>query len=154
MEQTGRVVHQSEDFGVVVVGVVVISRWRAGLPAARMRQLLEVYRELLRAGPHIAGLIWMPKQRFAPPDAEARGVLVDIEKEIGSRSLALGIVLEGSPMVLATARAVVTGVGLVSRAPYPRAIVGTFAEGAAFVAERAQGPTSTELITASRLLDP
>ncbi|MDP2341945.1 MAG: hypothetical protein Q8O67_13390 [Deltaproteobacteria bacterium] len=151
---TARVVQKTADFGVVVVGPVVVSCWRAGMQAERMAQLLEVYRAQLLAFPSIAGVIWMPKQRFAPPDAASRKVLAEIETAIGARTAALAIVLEGSPMVMATARAVVAGIGLVSHEPYPRSIVGSLEEGARAVAAKSGMPTSTEITAAARLLDP
>ena len=132
----------------------VITVWRKPATVDALRELRDVERRLLKANPQgISGITVMEPSSFdRVMGAAEREEASSIAKEFADRTLAGTYVFEGEGFRAAMARAVVSGILLVSRARYPNKVFATVQEGLTWL-RSTLGPPVDDVALAERIAE-
>jgi hypothetical protein len=120
----------------------VITVWRQPATLEALRELREVERRLLRINPKgVSGITVMEPSSFdRMMGAAEREEASSMAKEFNDRTLAGTYIFEGEGFRAAMARAVVSGILLVSRARYPHKVFPSVEDGLSWLGSKLGTP--------------
>ncbi|MCX4242687.1 hypothetical protein [Paraliomyxa miuraensis] len=142
-----RVVHDDEQLQIVIWDRVVTSRWRGAPTEDALRILGEHQRTLTDSFDErrIVALTIVGPRATMLLSGEARKE-AEVQAKVGRETLiALALVVEGEGFIAATARAVISGVQLAVRNPYPTKVFAIVDDARLWIEERlrAEGHVAT-----------
>jgi hypothetical protein len=136
-----QLVGKSVGFAAGSYGPIALSVWNGPSTPEHARQAAALLAAVARAEDKILMMAVLGPE-VPPPDAAVREILSEQIQKIEKQILATANVIEGQGFRAATIRAVITGMGLVIRPPYPQKVFARVEQGAAFLAENSQGRLS------------
>lgn len=119
-----RVIHDDEGLQIAVWSRVFINRWRTVATVERLVALGEHQRALVRAtaDKRIAVLTVLEDESGAMPSGPARKEAEAVAKSVRDAVALQAQVVEGDGFVAASIRALLSGISLAIRAPYPNKV--------------------------------
>jgi hypothetical protein len=114
------VFHAEPDFAVGRCGPVFIVVWKVDTTEAGMKRVAELFRAAKL--PDRVGMLTVVDQAANMPSAEARALGAAFLSRNATRIVASAVVHEGSGFRAAAVRAVVTGLSMIARQPYPHKV--------------------------------
>lgn len=133
-----RVIHDDEGLQIAVWSRVFINRWRTVATLERLVVLGEHQRALVQAtaDKRIAVLTVLEDKSGAMPSGPARKEAEAVAKSVREAVALQAQVVEGDGFVAASIRALLTGITLAIRAPYPNKVFKTLDEALPWVEEQ------------------
>lgn len=118
---------------------VLLLVWRGATTVARARLAMATLTTLAGAHREGIGLVVVIEPGAPNPDAEARTILTDTMRQLGTKVVGAAYLVPVGGFVGAAVRAAITGLGLMSRVAYPLKVVATASEAASWLATRLPG---------------
>lgn len=133
-----RVVHDDEGLQIAIWSRVFINRWRTVATLERLLVLGEHQRALVQAtgDKRIAVVTVLEDKSGSMPSAPARKEAEAVAKSVREAVIVQAQVVEGDGFVAASIRALLTGIALAIRAPYPNKVFKTVDEALPWVEEQ------------------
>lgn len=133
-----RVLYDDEGLQIAIWSRVFINRWRAVATLERLLVLGEQQRALVKAtgDQRIAVLTVLEDESGSMPSAPARKEAEAVAKSVRDAVIVQAQVVEGEGFVAASIRALLTGIALAIRAPYPNKVFKTVDEALPWVEEQ------------------
>lgn len=114
------VFHAERDFAVGRCGPVFIVVWKVDTTEAGMKRVSDLFRAA--SLPDRIGMLTIVDENANMPSSEARALGATFLARNANRIVASAVVHEGSGFRAAAVRAVVTGLSMIARQPYPHKV--------------------------------
>lgn len=133
-----RVVFEDEGLQIAVWSRVFINRWRTVATVERLAVLGKHQHALIKATPdhRIAVVTVLADKSGSMPNGPARKEAEAVAKSVRDAVAVQAQVIEGDGFVAASIRALLTGIGLAIRAPYPNRVFKSVDEALPWVEEQ------------------
>ena len=130
VDSAPRVVYDDEGLQIAIWSRVFVNRWRTVATLERLQVIGEHQRGLVRAVPdgRIAVLTVLEDRSGAMPSGPARKEAEAVAKSVREAVILQAQVVEGDGFVAASIRALLSGISLAIRAPYPNNVFRTVDE--------------------------
>jgi hypothetical protein len=115
------VLHAERDFAVGKCGPVYIVIWKVDTTEVGMRRVADLFRAT--SLPQRIGMLTVVDENATMPSSEARNLGAAFLAKNSNRIVASAVVHEGSGFKAAAVRAVVTGLSMLARQPFPHKVV-------------------------------
>lgn len=138
-----KILEADENWACGVAGRLVVAVWRTRTTPARVHLLHAHVKAVMRVHARTGfALCVVAEAEAASPDLEARVLIADMMRDAGAHLRGTACVVSARGFSGAAIRAIITGLSLVAREPYPTRVFAAPADAAAWLAERLHESTS------------
>lgn len=143
-DPTSAVLHTERDFAVGKCGPVFIVIWKVDTTEKGMKRVADLFRAT--SLPQRIGMLTVVDADATMPSAEARNLGAAFLAKNSNRIVASAVVHEGSGFKAAAVRAVVTGLSMLARQPFPHKVFSEVQPAASWLsASGVTGPGSSSV---------
>lgn len=129
---------------------LLMLQWRAAPTPALVRKLIDAFHKNFRASNQSLHLLVLIGNAPVVPDSPTRAALAQALRETEKYYASVSIALLSQGFLSASVRAMLTGLHLLVKPPYPVKIFGTLPEATTFLERQARGLDAGPLIGAAR----